>query len=114
MSVFSFTFGLEISSANWVLTDSFHALMFSTIFDRNVRILRPRNGRGEAGFARLEEFVLGNYKTNILCNDYHGALNSFSAGVSAMCDKTQLDKKRETSLVWLKTSLHKVEPKGPQ
>ncbi len=99
----------EISTADWVITDSFHALMFSTIFKKNVRVLRPRNGRGVAGFARLEEFAKENIETNVLCNSYDEAFVSFSQGDSLAFSDKNLKRQRESSLEWLKTELKKLD-----
>ncbi len=45
------------TNATWVLSDSFHAVMFSSVFGKNVRILRPRNEFRQKMFARIEEFA---------------------------------------------------------
>ena len=98
----------EISTSDWVITDSFHALMFSTIFKKNVRVLRPRNGRGSAGFARLEEFISENITTPIMCNDYHDAFMSFYAGESIAYSDELLKSRKKASLSWLKTALDNI------
>ena len=97
-----------ISNADWIVTDSFHAVMLSTIFKKNVRVLRPRNGRGSAGFARLEEFISENITTPIMCNDYHDAFMSFYAGESIAYSDELLKSRKKASLSWLKTALDNI------
>ena len=69
-----------LASSDMVLTDSFHALMFSTIFRKNVRVLSPKDGRGTAGFARLREFCDSFLDGCVICNDMATALRSFHRG----------------------------------
>lgn len=98
----------EIAMADWVLTDSFHALMFSTIFRKNVRVLRPRSGRGSAGFARLEEFVNDYLKTNVLCETYQELFDSFLREQAVTYNESLLKRHQESSLSWLKAALREI------
>lgn len=98
----------EMAIADWVLTDSFHALMFSTIFSRNVRVLKPRAGRGATGFARLEEFVNDYIKTNVLCGTYQEAFDSFLNYQTTDYNESLLKSRQEQSLSWLEAALRKI------
>lgn len=98
----------EIAIADWVLTDSFHALMFSTVFGKNVRVLKPRAGRGAAGFARLEEFANDYVKTNVLCGTYREAFDSFLNSPTTDYNESLLKRHQERSLSWLEAVLRKI------
>ena len=63
--------------AKWVLTDSFHALMFSIIGGVEVRVLRPMRSTSRMPmFARIEELAKG-YAGAILSDSINDALSSF-------------------------------------
>lgn len=47
----------QIASAKYVVSDSFHALMFSCVFNKNVRIIHPKEDARSAMFSRIEEFA---------------------------------------------------------
>ncbi len=47
----------EIAKAKGVVSDSFHALMFATIFDKDIRVIRPSNELSHDMFARMDEFA---------------------------------------------------------
>ena len=100
----------EISHADWVLTDSFHALMFSAIFKRNVRVLKPRNGRGTSDFVRLEEFVNKLASPKVLCSDYSEAFASFVTDAPSLFDESRINEQRSFSMKWLKDALSQVQP----
>lgn len=98
----------EMATADWVLTDSFHALMFSTIFQKNVRVLKPRNGRGVAGFARLSEFASENIFTSILYDSISTALESLRSNEEIVFNNDKIEKHRERSLTWLKSAISNI------
>ena len=98
-----------ISNADWIITDSFHALMFSTIFKKNVRVLRPRDGRGESGFARLGEFSTKHIETDVFCNSYNEAFVSFLSGENVMYSDRTISEHKKTSLTWLQAGLYNIE-----
>lgn len=95
----------EIASADMVLSDSFHALMFATIFRKNIRVLMPRNGRGSEGFSRLSEFVSEFLLTPTLCDSYEAAFQSFKSDPRTSYDEGRLKERRRQSMEWLKESI---------
>ncbi len=95
----------EIADADMVLSDSFHALMFATIFGKNVRILKPRHNRGSAGFSRLVEFVDSFIETPTMYDDFDKALLSFYSDPQTRYSKSKISDFREESLRWLKSSI---------
>lgn len=95
------------AQATWVLSDSFHALMFASIFNKNVRILRPLSVERLAMFARIEEFE--QYASaSIISDSVAEALNSFENDAPVTFDEIALEVQREASLVWLKQAVEKI------
>ena len=95
----------NISMANWVLTDSFHALMFSLVFKKDVRVLRPRNEYRERMFSRLEDASRQFMETEIICNNLEEALSSFLHNEKSRMDQTALNCAVNFSKEWLISSL---------
>ena len=95
----------EIAAADWVLTDSFHALMFSAIFRKNVRVLKPQTSSSTSGFARLGEFAREYTNSSIVCNGYAEALASLGSDEPVIFNESKLKKRTEYSLNWLRNAL---------
>lgn len=94
-----------IRSSTWVITDSFHALAFSLLFKKNVRVLRPTDEFRKGMFSRIEETV-ANYLTGpAISNSCHDALASFTANEKTIPVESRLCKDRSLSLAWLKNAL---------
>ena len=99
----------EVSSADMVLTDSFHALMFATIFRKDIRVLLPNGERGAAGFARLREFCDTYLSGSIMCDGLPAALHSFGTDATISYNEEALALKIKSSMAWLKNSLCELQ-----
>ena len=93
------------SEATWVVTDSFHAVMFSSIFECNVRFVRPSNAMRAAMFARAEEFASRCVKGELFADNVDGALESFKEGDKVSFDQSQIADLRKKSFDWLNAAL---------
>ena len=91
------------SQADWVISDSFHALMFASIFDKNVRILRPTLPQRMQMFARIEEFVARYISGSVIMPNLSDALRSLSEPIAY--NHSALIEARQHSLDWLRTHL---------
>lgn len=91
-------------TAKYVISDSFHALMFSICFGCNVRILRPRSEFRKTMFARIEEFA-NHANGNLLVDSVHDALGSFNSGIMVEFDRSWLTTIRQNSLLWLQNAI---------
>ena len=91
-------------TAKYVISDSFHALMFSICFDCNVRILRPKSESRKTMFARIEEFA-NHANGNLLVDTVHDALGSFNNGMIVEFDRAWLMAIRQDSLSWLQKAI---------
>lgn len=93
------------ASAEWVITDSFHSLMFSSIFSKNVRLLRPSCEARKKMFSRIEEFTADNVAGDSIVDNLSSALNSFERGETVSFDQSKIARLRDQTLSWLKSAL---------
>ena len=91
-------------NARWVLSDSFHALMFSICNGCDARMLKPSTELRRAMFARIEEFA-EHTKGPLIVDSVSDALASFSKGERVMYDYEWLENRRRESEEWLKKVL---------
>ena len=95
----------EIAAADWVVTDSFHGLMFSTVFRKNVRILKPRRNSADGGFSRLSEFVSSHLRGKALSEGLDDALRSLFNDLPVRYDLDGLVRAKEVSSLWLHNAM---------
>lgn len=91
-------------SAQWVISDSFHALMFSVCNGCNARIIRPNSETRRRMFARVEEFS-AHLKGPLIAESLYAALESFGKGESISFDYDWIGRCCEESAVWLANNL---------
>lgn len=93
------------ANATWTLTDSFHAVMFSYIFSKNLRFLRPQSEDRKAMFARIEEFADKCITGSVFVDSVQTALDSFTKGETISYNREEIDRMRASSLDWLKKAI---------
>lgn len=93
------------ANATWTLTDSFHAVMFSYIFSKNLRFLRPQSEDRKAMFARIEEFADKCIEGPVFVDSVQTALDSFAKGETISYNREEIDRMRSASLEWLKKAI---------
>ena len=91
-------------SASWVVSDSFHALMFSICNGCNVRMIRPSSSFRQKMFARIEEFAV-HAQGPLIVDSVSSALASLANGEAISFDYDWLATRREASQSWLASSL---------
>ena len=96
-----------LSRATWTLSDSFHAAMFSAIFSRNMRFLRPANDLRRVMFARVEEFAEKCIEGEFFVDDVRQALSSFASGEVVAYNRDQISAMRAESLKWIECHVDK-------
>ena len=87
-------------TASWVVSDSFHALMFSICNGCNVRMIRPSSSFRQKMFARIEEFA-AHAKGPLIVDSVRAALDSFAKGESVDFDYGWISERRAESKAWL-------------
>lgn len=97
-----------IASAKCVVTDSFHGLAFSAMFDKNVRVIRPTNENRAMMFARIHEFLNRYMIGDCASENVPDALASISAGLRSIVRKEQMISDIRESAAWLQTNIAKV------
>ena len=93
------------AGATWALTDSFHAVMFSSIFNCNARFLVPKEGWRKPMFGRIEEFAKVCINGRFFVDDVAQALSSFGCGETVKYDAGRIAAMRAESLGWLKNAI---------
>ena len=93
-----------IAAADGVVSNSFHALMFSIIYRRNVRILRPKDEARRAMFARIAEFA-DHACGPLLVDGLEEALRSLRDESAPVFDEDWLEQRREFSRNWLRQAI---------
>lgn len=95
----------SIARSKWVISDSFHALMFSVIFRKNVRILKPHGEFRMRMFSRITDFADYISVDNFIQEDISVALNSLDTEKSTEYDETKLLFWINNSHKWLKNNI---------
>ncbi len=95
-----------MASAQYILSDSFHALMFSCAFGKNVRIIRPNQSNARIKmFSRIDEFCSEYIIGNCIYNDIQKSLHSLEADNAIVYNKEKLKYFIQQSRDWLNKSI---------
>ncbi len=94
-----------IASADCVFTNSFHALMFSIVFKRNVRIVKPSAPIRKGMSARMEEFSGTIVHGPLIMETLEDAFASYERGERVSYDEAALNLRRAESEAWLKNAI---------
>jgi hypothetical protein len=99
-----------VSRADAVVTDSFHGLMFSAVYGKNARILRPATEFRRLIFGRIEEFAERYAKGPCIEDSLASALGSLAAGARTGFDMPAIDGFRKRSRDWLERAIGEARP----
>lgn len=92
-------------TADAVVTDSFHALMFSAIFRKNIRILQPKEDWLAISFSRILDFADAYIDGPLIQSDILNALASLERGEEIRFDDSALSDRIKDAKRWLKNAL---------
>ena len=98
-----------IFEADAIIADSFHALMFATIFRKNIRILRPKVGWLAISFSRIRDFADKFIGGPLMQENIEEALTSIERGEEVHFNESVLNEKVEESRRWLSDALEKCK-----
>jgi hypothetical protein len=98
----------EISAATWIVTNSYHALMFSVIYKRNIRIIVPTDNIRKGMHARMQEFADSIIGGPLMQSDMLEALASFERGETITFNEEELTKRIQYSRDWLKRQIRDI------
>ena len=87
------------------ITDSFHAVMFSPIFNCNARFLRPTTEMRRGMFARIEEFAKECITGGFFVDDVSEALSAFERGETVSFKTDRIAAMRAESMKWIEGAL---------
>ncbi|MBR3924084.1 MAG: polysaccharide pyruvyl transferase family protein, partial [Kiritimatiellae bacterium] len=95
----------KIAAADCVFTNSFHALMFSMVFRRNVRIIKPTAQIRKGMAARMREFAGTVITGPLIMETLEEAFASYERGERVSYDEAELKRRRAESEAWLKKAI---------
>lgn len=95
----------RIAGADCVFTNSFHALMFSTIFRRNVRIVKPTAAIRKGMAARMQEFSGTMIIGPLIMESLEDAFLSYECGEQVTYHDAEINRRRMESENWLKSAI---------
>jgi len=104
----------EISAADWIVTNSYHALMFSIIYNRDVRIIVPTNSVRKEMHARMKEFEGSVIEGPLMQPDIVTALKSIERGETTTINVDELNRRRTFSRNWLIQQIRNIEGDKPR
>ncbi len=90
-----------IAESECVLTNSFHAVMFSSIFSRQVKVVAPQSGSRKKMFARIEEFVKRCTKGKVIAESVQDALVEIGNGAKMSYNMKEIAMLQAQSRDWL-------------
>lgn len=94
-----------IAHATWVLSNSFHAMMFSSLYDKNIRIVSPAAAYRQEMSARITEFADEFVEGQVFARGLSEALESLRKGEAVSFKQGELARFRNESLLWLKAAI---------
>lgn len=94
----------SLKEADWVVSDSFHALMFSIINGCNVRMIKPQSEKRAIMFSRIKEFA-AHAKGPLIASSLEVALKSLVSGEKVLYDDAWLKSWKVDSEKWLASAV---------
>lgn len=94
-----------VADADWVITDSFHGTMFSTIFRKNFRVLNPSSDLCKMMFSRISEFTKRCVIGDVQAADLSSALHSLLQDQEINYREGVIKEERQESRRWLETAI---------
>ena len=98
----------SIAAADSVVSNSYHALMFSLLFGREVRIVLPTHPVRRAMNARLREFEGTLTDGPLIADTLSAALASLAAGERVTVRTDALSRRTDASRAWLSNALEAI------
>ena len=95
-----------IAASSAVVTNSYHALLFATLYGKNIRYVLPDASTPQHGMmVRIRDYAGSVLQGPLLQPSLDDALDSITTGERVSIDMETLARRREESLEWLKEAL---------
>lgn len=95
----------SVSSADWIVTNSFHGLMFSIIFNKNVRVVKSSSATRRDMSSRIDELANELVSGPLIKDSVHDALESIDRGESVTFNEASIKYRRDKSREWLMSAI---------
>ena len=102
----------SIAGSSGVVTNSYHALMFSLIYGKNVRVLQPTDPSRRVMSARFDEIAASFVDGPLFAASLEDGLAGVTSGDVAQIDAEALDERVDFSRRWLERALASVGEVG--
>ena len=97
-----------IANAKYVVSDSFHALMFACVFDKPISLVHPGESQRKHMFSRLREFSDSYVKGKCIYKGIGEVLETFTGGNTVGYDYRGIEMFKTNSLKWLEHAIEGV------
>lgn len=98
-----------IATARYVVSDSFHALMFACVFGKPISLVHPGESQRKHMFSRICEFSGSYVKGKCIYKNLNEVLDSISASDTIEYDYPAIEIFKTSSLKWLEQSIESVQ-----
>lgn len=95
----------SIATADYVITNSYHAVMFSSIYSRQVQIVAPQSASRKMMFSRIKEFVEDFIEGPAIVSNLSNAIQFIESGARISFRRDKISHLREKSIAWLTKTL---------
>lgn len=95
-----------LAGADAVVTSSYHALVFSALYGKNVRFVLPETGTPQVGMmARIRDYAGSVVRGPLLQPTLEAALDSARSHETTKTDDEELARRRRESFLWLENAV---------
>ena len=99
----------SLADSDIVITDSYHALVFASLFGKEIRYIVPISRMQSDMMVRILDFAEPIIKGPVLQSTLDAALESLSHGEHTQIDCIALEQKRAKSFEWLKSAIEQCK-----
>lgn len=97
-----------IANAKYVVSDSFHALMFACVFGKPISLVHPGESQRKHMFSRIREFSESYVKGKCIYKNIGEVLDAIIAGSTIEYDYSGIEMFKTDSLQWLEQAIGSV------
>ena len=98
-----------LASARYIVSDSFHALMFACVFGKPISLIHPGESQRKHMFSRLREFSGSYVKGKCIYKNLGEALDAITNSDAIEYDYNGIKTLKISSLKWLEQSIESVQ-----
>ena len=101
-----------LAASDTVITNSFHGMVFASVFGKNTRFILPTSKIQKAVISRINDYADRFIEGPVLQPSLPAALESIASGERTVIKDSLLNKECQSSLSWLQEALRLCETRG--